>query len=263
MPNGLLVNEVDREKCVWKYLIKESKIGQNSTIHNIKNHMCLEFVLNAYKLNIITKLSEFSPKIDDNIPIGEKLNQLVQINEHILVKSCLNLTDLKRIFNLNSQLKPGVSAIVKSFLKSVDEDDNELNASKVHGNLTENNENNQLPYVYNVESSKSQNEDNVVGNTLSNPQSTTSSVKNIDNLRNSIKQPIVLLERLDKSLVSKLNNKLPNYDDTNIKTSELMHPLNLLNDSISNDSDDSDDEEYTRKLRSCKVINTNKKVYLI
>lgn len=260
MPNGLLVNEVDREKCVWKYLIKESKVGQNSTIHNIQSHMRFKFVLNAYKLNIITKLSEFCPTIEDNIPIGEQLDKFIQINEQILVKSCLNLTDLKRIFNLNWQLKPGVSAIMKSFLKSVDDDDNELNASKVHGNLTENNENNQLPFAYNGKSSRSQNENNVVGNTLSNSQTTISLVKNIDDVQNSIKQPIVVIEQLDKSILSKLNNKLSNVD-TNIKTSELMHPLNLLNDSISNSSDD--EEECTRKLRSCKVINTNKKVYLI
>lgn len=123
MPNGLLVNEIDRNQTVRNYLVKEAKIGHNSSMDNIKDHLCLKFLVNTYKMAITEKLSTFSPNIDDISSVNECFNEFIEICEHILEKTCSTLTHFKRIFNLSTNLSPGVSAIMRSILKSNGEND--------------------------------------------------------------------------------------------------------------------------------------------
>jgi len=97
MPNGLLVNEKEHEQAVRKYLIKEAKIGQNSSIGNIKNNLCADFILKPFKLFIINELSKFSFDDIDTIPLDEHLNGFL----NILEKTCSTLTNFKTIFNIS------------------------------------------------------------------------------------------------------------------------------------------------------------------
>jgi len=258
MPNGLLVNEIEREQSVRKYLIKEAQNDYNSIIDNIKNQMCVDFMFNSYKKNIIEKLFDYSPKIIDSIPINEHLKQFVNIGEHILEKTCSTLTDFKRIFNLNSNLNPGVYAIMKSLLKPIDEDENTLNTSKLTGHTkinVQNNKSNQSLKMFKTICSESSNEKNA-DDTL---KATTPSSENIniDPMKKKIiKEVAVVLERLDDSVLSKIIDNKLSKNITDDKMDKIVHPLDLFNDNSS-----SDEKECTRKLRSHKGIKTDKKVY--
>lgn len=256
MPNGLLVNEIEREQSVRKYLIKEAKNDYNSIIDDIKNQICIDFMFNSYKKNIVEKLSDYSPKINDSIPTNEHLKQFVHIGEYILEKTCSTLTDFKRIFNLNSNLNPGVSAIMKSLLKPVDEDENVLNTSKLTGNTKIDVQNNKSLKICKTSCSKSSNENNA-DDTLK-TTTPSSENKNMDPMKKIIiKEVAVVLERLDDSILSKLiDNKLSKNIITDDETDKMVHPLDLFNDNSS-----SEDKECTRKLRSHKGIKTDKKVY--
>lgn len=257
MPNCLFINEIERDQCVRKYLIKEAKIDYNSTIDNIKDHICLDFIFSSYKLNIFKKLSDFSPKIDDYIPINEHFNKFIEIGEHILENTCSTLTNFKRIFNLNSPLNPGVSAIIKSLLKSIDEDDNVLNTPNRNLKINEqNNKTNRSTKIYKIRSSRLHNEENV--NDVLKTKTPLSENINMQPLNKPVvKEVAVILERLDDSILSKINNrKLSNNILSNIETDKIVHPLELLND-----SSNSDDDNGTQQLRNHNLIETNKKVY--
>lgn len=267
MPNGLLMNEIDCDKTVRKYLIKESKIGQNSITSNIKDQICIKFILNSFKLTVMNKLLEFSPKIDGTNSTNKCLYEFIEICEHILAKTCSTLTSFKRIFNLNSYLSPSVSAIMKSFLKSVDDDDsvlinnsrlNEKSKKILKNNLFEqspNNLNNTKNIDLNSENSKS-----------------TISLSNSNNQFN-IKEFSIVLERLDDSILSKYNIKPKDYSEnipdnisnevsSDIEHDGMVHPLDLFEESCS------DKEENTRISRDCAVktkkkVNFNLCVYII
>lgn len=239
LPNGLIVNEIEREQVVRKYLIQKSKIGQNSSTNNIKDYMCLNFILSSFKLALTEKLSELSSTFDDTILIDEYLNKFVPICGRILETTCSTLTDFKRIFNLNSPLNSSVTAIMKSLLKLADE---------IPTKLKETNETNQSLDISNKRNSRLRNEKNTK-DVLKSP---TYSLNTNVEPSGKAKELLVVLERLNDSILSskiKSNNINANVDMDNID-----HSLDLLNDV------GSDDKESTRMLRSRKELKTDKKV---
>ncbi|XP_022173099.1 transcriptional regulator ATRX homolog isoform X2 [Myzus persicae] len=265
LPNGLLVNETDHEQTVRKYLLKEAKIGNNSKMDNIKNNLCLNFILKLYKSSIVNEISKFSS--DDNNPIDEHLSGVINICEHVIEKTCSTLTDLKRIFNINSHLSPGVSAIMKSLLKPVDGDENMfVDCSILKGNLSKKTKTDTVNLsskesnkciTRRLRSDKKQDADNL-NSTISlsssslQPTSLSPSVPPTPNTVN--KNVSVVLERLDESLISRIiNNKSSNKVHLDLEKDEMAHPLNLF------DNSDSDDRsENTRKLRNRTLKKANK-----
>lgn len=239
MPNGLLVNDIEREQTVLKYLLKEAKKGQNSKTKNIKDQLCLNFILNNYKSTVFKNVTEFSLKNDDSsISIDKYLREFIQNCEIIIEKTCSTLTSVKRVFELSSQLNPTVSAMMKSLLKSFDEDEDAPGSSRKIENLSK------------IVKTKNQNQ--------------PPNISNSRNLRFEKKQkersksPTVVLEQLDLSaLPIKIGNKSSNVHIVE-KNDELIHPLELFSDRKS-----SGEEDNTRKLRSRKVIKTNEKVCII
>lgn len=290
MPNGLLINEIEREQTVRKYLLKQSKFGQSSTTNSIKDRLCLDFVFKLYKSTIMETLTKLSSKTDDSIPVDEYSRKFIQVCELVLEKTCSTLTNFKRIFNLNSQLNPGVSAIMKSLLKTVDVDEkivNTLNSSRSNGNLkktektmnleqslssSENEENlktkpsnikfNQALSVCSTQSSRSKSNDNCNDNLLEFTQS-SSNANDQPNEKTENMVLAVVLERLDNSLFSKFRKKSLNNIQTDLEfeKNKIDHPLELFGD---NSSGNSDEEQNTRKLRNRKVVQIDKKVqYLL
>lgn len=294
MPNGLLVNETDCEQTVRKYLVKEAKINRNSTMDTIKGHLCINFLLNSYKLTVINKLSDFYIKTDDSISIDEYSKQFIQICEHVLEKTCSTLTNFKRIFNLNSHLNPGVSAIMKSLLKAVDDDKNLIIKSRLNNSSENTLITNDFDHsTNNVENTVSETEENLMFNnssknklnnkpdySLSACKTRSSKAENKNNLddnilnvtksssSNTIVQPCikaitkelaVVLERFDDvpGLFKIADKKPPINIPSDLEMSEIDHPLDLLDDIIS------DDEESSRKLRNSKVTPLNKEVYIV
>jgi len=71
-----------------------------------------------------------------------------------------------------------------------------------------------------------------------------------------VKDLTVVVERLDDSVLSKIPVNKSYNNVTNTETNEVIHPLDSINDSSSSSSSD---EEFTRKLRSHKVVKTDKK----
>lgn len=271
LPNGLLVNETDHEQAVRKYLIKEAKIGNNSVIDNIKNNLCINFMLKTYRSSIVNKLSIFSS--DDNLPINENLNGFINICEHILETTCSTLTNVKRIFNINSHLSPGVSAIMKSLLKPVDEDENMLVDNTIlNGNICKNTKSNTVNQptkepkkrtTRTLRSEKKQIKDtdnlnSTISLSSSSLKPTLSPTNGVPLINNAINNNVsVVLERLDDSIISSIiSNKSTNKVERNLEKDEIAHPLNLF------DSSDSDDEsKNTRILRNRTLINSNKVKY--
>lgn len=285
MPNGLLINEIEREQTVRKYLLKESKIGQNSSIDSIKDRLCMDFVLNSYKSTVMEHLTNLSPKTDDSIPIDEYSRKFIQVCELVLEKTCSSLTSYKRIFNLNSQLNPGVSAIMKSLLKTFDGEENTnitVNSSKSNETLknlektinvdqllsNSETEANSKPKLYNIKANqalsvcdtrslRSKSNDCYDGNNLESTKS--SSNANIQQIeKTNTKELLVVLERLDSSLVSKmLSNNI--HTDLDLDMNEKEHPLKVFEDLCSSSSDEG---QTTRKLRNRKIVQTDKKVFI-
>ncbi|XP_060841737.1 transcriptional regulator ATRX homolog isoform X3 [Rhopalosiphum padi] len=266
LPNGLLVNETDHEQAVRKYLVKEAKIGQNSKIDNIKNNLCIDFIFKSYKLSITNELSTFSPK--DYNPINNHLNEFINICEHVLEKTCSTLTNYKRIFNINSHLSPGVSSIMKSLLKPVDEDDNiSVNNSILNGNLNKSTKSNTADRLIktpnrstkrNLRSEKKQKIDtnNLSTNISSSSVQPISFPNELSAFKNIDKELTVVIERLDDSIISSMmSNKSSNKIHLELEKNETAHPLNLFDD---DNSDSDDNREYTRKLRNRTLKKTNK-----
>lgn len=260
------MNETDHEQAVRKYLLKEAKIGQNSKIDQIKNNLCIDFILKSYKLSIINKLSTFS--CDNQSPINDHFNEFINICEHVLEKTCSTLTNFKRIFNINSYLSPGVSAIMKSLLKPVDEDENvSVNNSILNRNLSNKTKSNTADLLIKTpnrstkrklsseKKPKIETNDSSTNNS-STAQETSLSLNAHSSLLNIDKRLSVVLERLDDSIVSKMiNNKPSNKIHHDLEKEEIAHPLNLFDD---DNSDSSNKEEYTRKLRNRTLKKTNK-----
>lgn len=292
MPNGLLVNETDCEQTVRKYIVKEAKIDRNATMDTIKGHLCINFLLNSYKSTVINKLSDFYITTDDSISIDEYSRQFIEICEHMLEKTCSTLTNFKRIFNLNSHLNPGVSAIMKSLLKAGDDDKNIITESRLNNNskntlitndfdhssnnveniVSENEKNlmfnnnsknklkNKADYSsngYKTRSSKAENENNLDDNILNVTKSSSSNAIVQPSTKEITRELAVVLERFDDaSGLFKITDKRPSIP-SDLEMSEIDHPLDLLNDIIS------DDEESSRKLGNCKVTQPNKEVYIV
>lgn len=252
MPNGLLVNDVKREQTIRKYLIKEAKSGQNSKSDNIKNKLCLNFLLNLFKSTVIAKVTEFSPNNDDNISIDDHLNEFIQICEKVIEKTCSTLTSVKRVFNLSSQLSPGVSAMMKSLLKSFDEDENVPDHSKISKTVKKNKAN-KSSTTSNTRSLRSEKKQNGDSNILKSPiSSLNADVIPSSNLVD--KDVKVVLERLDDSiLLKKLGNKSSNVI-IDLEKDKIVHPLDLFSDNGSSE------EENIRKLRSRTVLKIDEKV---
>lgn len=294
MPNGLLVNETNPEQSVRKYLVKEAKIDRNSTMDTIKGRLCINFLLNSYKSTVINKLSDFYVTTDDSISIDEYSRQFIQICEHVLEKTCSTLTNFKRIFNLNSHLNPGVSAIMKSLLKAVNDDKNTVTESRLNNNsknmlitndfyhssnnaentVSENEENlmfnnnpknnlnNKANYSLSVcktRSLKAESENNLDDNILSvTKSSSNNTIVQPSSTKEITKELAVVLERFDAPGLLKTTDKKPSINvPSDLEMSEINHPLDLLDD-ISSDNEEL--ENNTRKLRNSKVIPANKKV---
>lgn len=271
LPNGLLVNEIDHEQAVRKYLVKEAKIGNNSVIDNIKNNLRINFILKTYMSSIVNELSIFS--CDDNLPIDENLNGFINICEHVLETTCSTLTNLKRIFNISSHLSPGVSAIMKSLLKPVDEDENMLVDTKIsNGNISKKTKNNTVnqpskepkkSISRTLRSEKKQKKDtdnlnSTISLSSSSLKPTVSPQSNVPLICNALNKNLsVVLERLDDSIISSIiSNKSINKVEHDLEKDEIAHPLNLF------DSSDSDDEsKNTRILRNRTLLKSNKVKY--
>lgn len=257
MPNGLLVNDVEREQTVRKYLIKEAKNGQNSKSNDIKNKLCFNYLLNLYKSTVIERVTEFSPYNGDsisNISFDGHLNEFIQICEKVIEKTCSTLTSVKRVFNLSSQLSPSVSAVMKSLLKSFDEDENVPDHSSISKTVKKNKAN-KSPNS-SKRSLRSENKQNGDSNNLKSPiPLLTADVLPSSNIVNSNFK--VVLERLDDSIIHKImGNKLSNIN-TVLEKDEIIQPIDLLSDNSSSE------EENTRKLRSRKVLKIDDKVLYI
>ncbi|VVC29861.1 Hypothetical protein CINCED_3A017329 [Cinara cedri] len=243
MPNGLLVNEIERDQTVRKYLVKESKIGQNQMTNNIKNQLCLDFMLNSFKFTVLNKLLEFSPKIDGTNSTEECLREFIQTCEQILEETCSTLTSFKRIFNLNSYLSPGVSAMMKSLLKSVDEDDSVLSSSRLNRNLNEeikNNQGKQLLQNVNNKKTKNLNKEHL-NDRLG--ESVASKLKDIN---------VKPMDVNDSGSAKIVHNNSSNKDSSDIEIDEMNHPLELFDDSCS------DEEKNSLTLRS-RTVKINRK----
>ncbi|XP_027843742.2 transcriptional regulator ATRX homolog isoform X2 [Aphis gossypii] len=266
LPNGLLVNETDHEQAVRKYLLKEAKIGQNSKIDQIKNNLCIDFILKSYKLSLMNELSTFS---SNNLsPINDHFNEFISICEHVLEKTCSTLTNFKRIFNINSYLSPGVSAIMKSLLKPVDEDENvSVNNSILNRNLSNKTKSNTADLLIKTpnrstkrslrseKKPKIKTNDSSTNNSSSTVQETSLSLNAHSTPMCIDRKLTVVLERLDDSFVSNIiKNKPSNKIHLDLEKKEIAHPLNLFDDN----SDSGDKEEYTRKLRNRTLLKTNK-----
>ncbi|XP_025200654.1 transcriptional regulator ATRX homolog isoform X2 [Melanaphis sacchari] len=265
LPNGLLVNEIDHKQTVRKYLVNEAKIGQNSKINNIKNNLCINFIFKSYKSSIINELLTFSSKDHDSI--NDHLTEFINICEHVLEKTCSTLTNFKRIFNINSHLSPGVSAIIKSLLKPVDEDENMLvNNSILNGNSNKKTKTKRAnlliktPILSTERSLRSRKKQKVDTNNLStNISSSSVQLKSLSpdefSALEKDKKLAVVLERLDDSVISSIiSNRSSNKINLDLEKDEIAHPLNLFDDN----SDSGNKREYTKKLRNRTLMKTNK-----
>lgn len=258
MPNGLLVNEIECEQTVKKYLSAEAKIGQNSITKNIKDRLSLDFILNSYKMTINKKLSEFSPIIDDTIQKSQHLDDFIQLCEHILEKTCSTLTNFKRIFNLNSHLNPGVSAILKSLLMSDEKRETVISSSNINGHFekTINNLSNETDQLLDKRCTRS----------------SKSKIKQIIDLNNVVNSTILDEQSISKKIntettdIEELNDfvtpKKKAYKSSNnlcsaLEEDNMVHPLDLFGDM------NSDEDKNVRKLRSRKPINYNQGVCII
>lgn len=216
----------------------------------------------------MNELSTFSS--NNQSPINDHFNEFINICERVLEKTCSTLTNFKRIFNINSYLSPGVSAIMKSLLKPVDEDENvSVNNSILNKNLSNKTKNNTADLLIKTPNRSTKRslrsktrpkiETNDSGtNNSSTAQDTSLSLKAHSSPINIDKKLSVVLERLDDSFISMImSNKLSNKIHHDLEKEEIAHPLNLFDDN----SDNGDKEEYTRKLRNRTLVKTNKVTY--
>lgn len=253
LPNGLLVNEVEREQTVRKYLVNEAKISQSSSTDKVRDRLCLDFIINSYKCTLSEKLDDFFQK-SDSISFDKCSRDFIENCEYILEKTCSTLTNFKRIFKLNSNLNPGVTAMIKTFLKSVDEDDSKLTISRYNivntSTTVKNNENNEKSSTC-EEKTKSNTKKYMMDGILSPTISTINNDKNYSIETIIYKEPTVLLERLDQSILMKsMKKNIPKNPLPLTEKDETVHPLDLFDDlsSISSDT------ECSRTLRSRKVL---------
>lgn len=217
----------------------------------------------------MNELSSFSS--NNQSPMNDNFNEFINICEHVLEKTCSTLTNFKRIFNINSYLSPGVSAIMKSLLKPVDEDENvSVNNSILNRNLSNKTKSNtadlliKTPNRSTKRSLRSEKKPKIDTNNSSTNNSSSTAQETFISL-NAHSSPInldkklsVVLERLDDSIVSMITKNKPyNKIHLNLEKEEIAHPLNLFDDN----SDSGDKEEYTRKLRNRTLIKTNKVTY--
>jgi len=254
IPNSLLVNETGHEQTIYKYLIKEAKIGQNSMINSIKTNLCINFILKSYKSFIINELIEFS--FDETIPVNECISEFFNIFENILEKTCSTFTNLKSIFNINLRL----SHTVSNMMKSLCFDDDELiliSDARINENLDKvikNNSNNLSLNKSNICSTRilrSQNkykkDDNNFNLTVS--SSLQSKSKALDK-----KLTVVKKQSNESNTSSILINKSFNEVQIDLVNVKLTDPKHLFEDRDS-------EIECTMKLRNHNVLKINKVKY--
>lgn len=261
MPTGLFVNEIERKPIVRNYLIKEAKKGYDSTMNDIKDCLCLHFLLNTYKLAITEKLSEFPTLLCDTAPSNECLNKFIQICEHILQKTCDTLTKFKKIFNLSTQLNPSVSAIMRTLLKLTDENptiqsanssDHDDIFNKLNENLKKKKNSGGINQLSNNNSTNNSKKKQVDGDSLDLKKSSVNNNKTLPVLKNMS----VVLERLNDTVIEKSVSKKNNSSELSsddIEENNMLHTLDFIDD-ISSD----EKTVFTRKTRSLKKINKNK-----
>jgi len=250
IPNGLLVNETGHEQTVYKYLIKEAKIGQNSMINSIKTNLCINFILKSYKSFIINELIEFS--FDDTIPVNECISEFFNIFENIFEKTCSTFTNFKSIFNINLCLSHNVSDMMKSLCF----DDDELiliSDARINENLDK------------VLKNNSNNKSNICSTRILRSQNKYK--KNDDNLNLTVSSSLQSESKaLDKKLtvVKKQSNESNTSSILNNKSFNEVQ-IDLVNDKITDPKhsfEDCDSEiECTRKLRNHSVLKINKVKY--
>lgn len=203
-------------------------------------------------------------------PINDHFNEFINICEHVLEKTCSTLTNFKRIFNINSYLSPGVSAIMKSLLKSVDEDENvSVNNSILNRNLSNKTKSNtadlliKTPNRSTKRSLRSEKKSKIdINNSSTKNSSSTAQETSLSLNAHSLPMFIdtnvcVVLERLDDSIISKIISNKKSKINLNLEKEEIAHPLNLFDDN----SDSGGKEEYTRKLRNRTLLKANKVTY--
>jgi len=257
LPNSLLVNESEDEQAVRKYLIKEAKTGQNSVVdNNIKNNLCVDFILEPYKSFIINELSGFS--FDNNIPLDDYLNRLSNSFGNILDKTCSTLTNFKNIFNISSQLSHSVSDMMKSSCIDKDEHNVLISNSRKNENSDEvmniNPSNLSLnkPNICTTRILRSQNKHKMNANYLNSKISISSSL---------VSKPKVIVKKL--TVTEKPLNK-PNASNVinNISSNEAN--INLVKDKIVDaellfkDNDSDDGIADTRELSYQNILNISK-----
>lgn len=229
MPNGLIVNDTGPEQIVRNYLIKEalSFNGQNSEVNNIKNRLCFNFMCNTYKATIIKKASDVPLNNDGNSDsIDTLISEFIRNCENVIEETCCTIANVKRAFNMDSQLSFSLSAKMKILLKKFAGDEN----ISVHSRIVEK-----------------------LGKTL-NENKADESLK-FSNTR-SLQSNTNIIKSSSKSIIlyKKLRNQSSNIP-IDMGTDEINHPLELFGD-----SSDSREEENTRKLRNGKVMKIYEKV---
>jgi len=263
MPNGLLVNEIEHEQAVRKYLIKEAKIGQNSLIGSIKNNLYANFILKPYKLFIINELSEFSFDDIDTIPLDEHLNGFFNIFENILEKTCSTLTNFKNIFNISSHLSHSVCDMMRSLCIDKDKD-MLISDSIINTNLDEVIQNNSSTLLLNNSNKcttrilRSQNKHITGADYLNSKISFSSGLLSKPKVINKKLTVAVAKKQLNKSnTLCVINNESSNEVNIDLVKDIIIDPEHLFED---NDKDGR--MEDTRKLSNQNIIKINKVKYL-
>lgn len=254
IPNGLLVNETGHEQTVYKYLIKEVKIGQNSMINSIKINLCINFILKSYKSFIINELIEFS--FDDTILVNKYISGFFNIFENILEKTCSTFINFKIIFNINSRL----SHIVSDMMKSLCFDDDEfilISDARINENLDKvikNNSNNLSLNKSNICSTRILRSQNKYKKDDDNLNLTVSSRLQSKSKALDKKLTVVKKQSNESNTSSILNNKSFNEVQIDLVNNKITDPKHLF--------EDRDNEiERTRKLRNHNVLKINKVKY--
>jgi len=262
MPNSLLVNESEHEQAVRKYLIKEAKTGQSSLMdNNIKNNLCVDFILKPYKSFIINELSEFF--FDNNIPLDDHLNRLSNIFGNILEKTCSTLTNFKSIFNISSHLSHSVSDMMQSSCIDKYEHNVLISNSRINDEnsdeVMKNNPSNlslNKPNICTTRILRSQNKHKTDANYLNSNISISSNL--VSKPKVIIKKLTVTKKQLNKSNVSSvINNMSSNETNIYLVKGKIVDTEHLLKD---NDSDDG--IVNTKMLRNQKILMINKVKYL-
>ncbi|XP_050055172.1 transcriptional regulator ATRX homolog isoform X3 [Aphis gossypii] len=247
IPNGLLVNETGHEQTVYKYLIKEAKIGQNSMINSIKTNLCINFILKSYKSFIMNELIEFS--FDDTIPFNECISEFFNIFENIFEKTCSTFTNFKSIFNINSRLSHNVSDMMKSLCL----DDDELiliSDARINENLDKvikNNSNNLSLNKSNICSTRILRSQNKYKKDDDNLNLTVSSSLQSESKALDKKLTVVKKQSYESNTSSILNNKSFNEVQIDLVNDKITDPKHSFEDRDS-------EIECTRELRNHSVL---------